>query len=124
MELFDNRSKRRAVKTLKCLPLNLNFYIEAKASGLNAEMVFKHDKHYGVEAMRWFNHVNEVEDTFTWLIKIGVLRREVDGQGLTSLIRLTPLGRELLEKEPNLPALKASFLERSIFRIFRTFSLP
>ena len=28
---------------------------------------------------------------------MGVLRREVDGQGLTSRFRLTPLGRDLLE---------------------------
>ena len=28
---------------------------------------------------------------------MGVLRREVDGQGLTSRFRLTPLGRDLLD---------------------------
>jgi hypothetical protein len=30
------------------------------------------------------------------LIQLGVLRREVDGQGLTERVRLTPLGRQVL----------------------------
>ncbi|WP_448560631.1 Npun_F0494 family protein [Trichothermofontia sp.] len=31
-----------------------------------------------------------------WLIQVGVLRREVDGQGLTDRFRLTPLGYQLV----------------------------
>lgn len=31
-----------------------------------------------------------------WLLALGILRREVDGQGLTDRFRLTPLGRQLL----------------------------
>lgn len=34
-----------------------------------------------------------------WLIQVGVLRREVDGQGITDSYRLAPLGRQLLETE-------------------------
>jgi hypothetical protein len=37
------------------------------------------------------------EAHFVWLIRLGVLRREVDGQGLTERVRLTPMGRRLLE---------------------------
>nr|WP_315858738.1 Npun_F0494 family protein [Cyanobium sp. CH-040] len=36
------------------------------------------------------------EAHFIWLIRLGVLRREVDGQGLTERVRLTPMGRRLL----------------------------
>jgi hypothetical protein len=39
-----------------------------------------------------------VETATGWLIKVGMLRREVDGQGLTDSFRLTPLGLELVEK--------------------------
>ncbi len=35
------------------------------------------------------------EDDLSWLIKVGVLRREVDGQGITDRFRLTPLGLHL-----------------------------
>ena len=39
-----------------------------------------------------------VESYLLWLIKVGILRREVDGQGITDSFRLTPLGRKLIEK--------------------------
>jgi hypothetical protein len=38
------------------------------------------------------------ENALLWLIDVGVLRREVDGQGITDGFRLTPLGRQLVEK--------------------------
>ena len=36
-----------------------------------------------------------VDNALVWLIQVGVLRREVDGQGITDSFRLTPLGRQL-----------------------------
>ncbi len=45
---------------------------------------------------------NKVEKELLWLIKVGILRREVDGQGITDSFRLTPLGRNIIndwEKE-------------------------
>ena len=44
--------------------------------------------------------VERAEAHFNWLIRLGVLRREVDGQGLTERVRLTPMGRELLASWP------------------------
>ena len=41
---------------------------------------------------------NHCEDLLIWLIQLGVLRREVDGQGLTERVRLTPLGRVVLSE--------------------------
>jgi hypothetical protein len=38
----------------------------------------------------------QAEDELMWLIQVGVLRREVDGQGITDSYRLAPLGRQLL----------------------------
>jgi hypothetical protein len=39
-----------------------------------------------------------VEVELTWLIQVGLLRREVDGQGITDSFRLTPLGKYLVEQ--------------------------
>jgi hypothetical protein len=39
-----------------------------------------------------------VESELLWLIQVGLLRREVDGQGLTDSFRVTPLGRLLVDK--------------------------
>ena len=33
-----------------------------------------------------------------WLIRVGILRREVDGQGITDSFRLTPLGRNIVNR--------------------------
>jgi len=37
-----------------------------------------------------------VEAQLMWLIKVGLLRREVDGQGITDSFRLTPLGKQIV----------------------------
>ncbi len=39
-----------------------------------------------------------VENELLWLIRVGVLRREVDGQGLTDSFRVTPLGRQIIDQ--------------------------
>ena len=55
-------------------------------------------------------HRSKTEDDLIWLIQVGVLRREVDGQGLTERVRLTPMGRDLLDdwdgEIPNADALQ------------------
>ena len=38
------------------------------------------------------------ERELMWLASVGILRREVDGQGLTDSFRLTPLGRQMVEE--------------------------
>jgi hypothetical protein len=43
---------------------------------------------------------NRVEAELTWLIQVGLLRREVDGQGITDGFRLTPLAKKILEPYP------------------------
>ena len=112
MELFDHQSLKRAIKAFRCLPLNYSFYADAQKEGLDAENVFKKKEQYQVIGERWFKRSSEVEATFRWLITIGVLRREVDGQGLTSKIRLTPLGRQILMQTPELPKQKAGLCDQ------------
>ena len=43
-----------------------------------------------------------IENQFLKLIKIRVLGREIDGQGLTSKVCITPKGRQVLENHANL----------------------
>ena len=112
MELIDNRIIKRAGKAIRCLPFNGNFYKDTREKGLTAETVFLRTAKYKVSKSRWFKSSYSVEATFRWLITIGILRREVDGQGLTSRVRLTPLGRQILEERPDLPTQKAGFTEQ------------
>ena len=39
-----------------------------------------------------------VDNALVWLIQVGILRREVDGQGITDSFRLTPLGKQLVKQ--------------------------
>jgi hypothetical protein len=41
------------------------------------------------------------ESALLWLIQVGLLRREVDGQGLTDSFRITPLGRQIVDQWQN-----------------------
>jgi hypothetical protein len=56
--------------------------------------------HSGVSLRYTLKSLSErsAERSLLWLIKVGLLRREVDGQGLTDSFRLTPLGRSLVEQ--------------------------
>ena len=55
-----------------------------------------------------------IENEFLRLIKIGVLRREVDGQGLTSKVRITPIGRQVLERNTDILNQKTTLLKKLI----------
>ncbi len=121
MELIDNQIIKRASRAIKCLPLNLNFYNDAKTHGLNADEVFKFRKRYSTNQRNWFTGRENLEKSFEWLIIIGVLRREVDGQGLTSKVRLTPLGRKIIENNPSLANKNGHFFEK-IKNCFTRFS--
>jgi DNA-binding transcriptional ArsR family regulator len=39
-----------------------------------------------------------VEDELMWLFRVGLVRREVDGQGITDRFRLTPLGQRVVQE--------------------------
>ncbi len=114
MELLDNRSIVRARKMLQALPFNSRFYFDVKLEGLSAKNVFRKRQKYAVDQENWFNHSIDVEAAFRGLIRVGVLRREVDGQGLTEKIRLTPLGRKILEEDIDISRQKLKLMERVV----------
>lgn len=64
------------------------------------------------------------DNALTWLIQVGVLRREVDGQGITDSFRLTPLGRQLIEQFQNKPWYIPSWRDRLINTASRWLRLP
>jgi len=84
-----------------------------------AETVYELRDKYIENKTFYFLSSSSIENDFQWLISIGVLRREVDGQGLTSKVRLTPLGREVLKQNPYLAEQKPYLLEKLINFIFR-----
>ena len=84
----------RAKRSITCLPFKRLFYEKVDQIAMSAEELCSKED--------WQQYVfvpfgkERAEDHFNWMIKLGILRREVDGQGLTSRIRLTPLGRKVI----------------------------
>jgi hypothetical protein len=88
------RSFTRASRSVRCLPFKKAFYNEvAQKAMASEELVKRNDWRELVFAP--FGE-SRAEDHFIWLIKLGILRREVDGQGLTKKVRLTPFGEEVI----------------------------
>lgn len=86
----------RASEALRCLPFPAAFYRRAAQIPMRADEVCSDE-----ELCTLRLSPAQAEDHLIWLVRLGVLRREVDGQGLTERVRLTPLGRELLERWPD-----------------------
>ncbi len=94
---YSDRVIKRAEVALFCSPFLLKLFaamrdrsvpipIIASATGLQQNYTKK------------MLSENKAESELVWLISVGILRREVDGQGLTDSFRLTPLGREIIAK--------------------------
>ena len=96
--LNDRRALKRAALALRCLPFRRAFYDEVSDRALSSTALCSRN-----DASRLCRRnltPDRAEADWIWLIQLGVLRREVDGQGLTERVRLTPMGRELLAKWP------------------------
>ena len=87
----------RAERALRCAPFHLALFAKMRWESVS---VPKLAGDLGLKAgyTRYLLSELGVESATNWLIKVGMLRREVDGQGLTDSFRLTPLGLELIEK--------------------------
>lgn len=90
------RALRRARRAVRCLPFRRRFYSALEHGALSSnELANRAD---WSELSRHPLSANSTEDHLIWLIQVGVLRREVDGQGLTERVRLTPLGRQVMSQ--------------------------
>ena len=96
--LQNKRSLYRASQAMRCLPFRRAFYVEVRDRALSGgELCRRNDLQ---SLCQGAPSADRVEAHWIWLIQLGVLRREVDGQGLTERVRLTPMGRELLAQWP------------------------
>ncbi|MCU0528444.1 MAG: hypothetical protein MUD04_02900 [Cyanobium sp. Prado107] len=107
----------RASRSLRCLPFRRAFYEQVGETALSSGSLAR-----GSHDWRRLCFLpvtpERAEAHFGWLIRLGVLRREVDGQGLTERVRLTPMGRRLLEQMPDeIP--RAGLRERMLENIRR-----
>ena len=114
MLLIDQKIFRRAKKGIKRSPFNLFLFQSLLKGSLSAENVFLNKSKYLNQEYMFINSSSFIENQFIRLIQIGVLRREVDGQGLTSKVRITPIGRQVLEKSSDLFNQKTTLIKKLI----------
>lgn len=80
---------------MRCLPFRRAFYDQLEHAALSSTQLSSQDDWLAISRKPLAR--SSTEDDLIWLIQVGVLRREVDGQGLTERVRLTPMGRDLLD---------------------------
>ena len=114
MLLIDQKIFRRAKKGIRNCPFNLLLFQSLQKESLSAQDVFENKSKYLSQEFMFINSSLFIENEFLKLIKIGVLRREVDGQGLTSKVRITPIGRQVLESSSDLFNKNKSRIEKLI----------
>ena len=114
MFLIDQKIFRRAKKGIRNCPFNLFLFQSLQKESLSAQDVFENKSKYMRQEFMFINSCLFIENEFLKLIKIGVLRREVDGQGLTSKVRITPTGRKVLESHADLFTKRLSLIKKLI----------
>lgn len=94
---YSSSTRQRADRALRCSPFRLALFTQMRSTSVSLLSIAGQT---GIEQGYIQKPLSEgaVERELMWLIQVGLLRREVDGQGITDSFRLTPLGRQLIEK--------------------------
>ncbi|XGW00272.1 MAG: Npun_F0494 family protein [Leptolyngbya sp. BL-A-14] len=94
---YPDKTVHRAEKAMRCAPFTLRLLTTMVQQSVALTAISGHS---GVENQYTQKPLSELiaEAELLWLIQVGLLRREVDGQGLTDSFRVTPLGRQLVQK--------------------------
>lgn len=121
--LYPASTVERATRSLVCSPFNLCLFTAMRHQSVPVGAIALES---GVKSGYTKRSLSELacDNALDWLIQVGILRREVDGQGITDSFRLTPLGRQVVEKLQENPKRSASWGDRLYDFLTRTFRLP
>lgn len=100
---YPSSTIERAKKALLCSPFRLSLLKDMRSESVPLPLI---SGQTGLEGGYTQRSLSELvtESELAWLIKVGLLRREVDGQGITDSFRLTPLGRQIVKRYEDLGA--------------------
>lgn len=109
---YEPQILQRAEIALRCACFTVKLFADMANQGVTLRAIAGNE---GFKNQYLTSPTNLIitENSLLWLIQVGVLRREVDGQGITDSFRLTPMGHVLLNKwkaQPTFPI--ASFGDR------------
>lgn len=100
---YPSKTLKRAERAVQCSPFRLALFAEMKHQSVDLRAISGNS---GLSKLYTRRPLAELvaESELLWLINVGLLRREVDGQGLTDSFRLTPLGRQLVDQWQTQPS--------------------
>ena len=101
----------RADRAARCSPLQRAFFDALLKNAVSQGALCSSGSH-GSSLTTVRLQPAEVDHLLRWLLRVGLLRREVDGQGLTDRVRLTPLGRRVVQSWPETMVPPVSLIER------------
>lgn len=94
---YSSKTLKRAERALCCASFKLSLFIVMRTNSVplpDMAGATGFERKYTQK----FLSVQKTERDLMWLITVGILRREVDGQGITDSFRLTPLGQQIISK--------------------------
>jgi hypothetical protein len=120
---YTSTAVERARRALICSPFNLALLQAMGQQSLPLSAIaMENGLHHGY-TKRMLSEL-ACDDALGWLIQVGILRREVDGQGITDSFRLTPLGHFLVEQFHGNNWPNASWSDRLYNAVVYWFRLP
>lgn len=93
---YPHSTVQRAKRALQCSPFRPKLLADMRSHGITLRSIAENRGVYNGYTQYPISEL-AAESALMWLIAVGLLRREVDGQGLTDSFRLTPLGRQLFQ---------------------------
>ncbi|CAN5762512.1 hypothetical protein BH23CYA1_BH23CYA1_06760 [soil metagenome] len=122
---YSAEAMRRAERAVKCSPFYLKLLAEMRLTSVSVPTIAEDSgmlKGYTQQPLSEL----ATETELLWLTTVGILRREVDGQGLTDSFRLTPLGRQIVERwqSQGCPDRRASLVDYVKNTVARRLRLP
>jgi hypothetical protein len=94
---YSQSTLDRAKRAVRCAPFRLKLYASMVDHSVSLPTIAGAAGQQHQYTKRPLTELI-AESELLWLIQVGLLRREVDGQGLTDSFRLTPLGRQLVHQ--------------------------
>lgn len=122
---YPQKTVRRAERALRCSPFQLALFVMMRSRSIDVQEMAGVPGYQQQYTQRPLSELG-ADNALMWLIQVGVLRREVDGQGITNSFRLTPLGYQIIEQWEQqggkIPT--ASFSDRIYNTLHRWLRLP
>ena len=122
---YSPETVHRAERAVRCSPFYVKLLAEMRVKSVSVLAIAEDSG-----ALKGYTQqpLSEVaaETELMWLAEVGILRREVDGQGLTDSFRLTPLGQQIVERwrSQGCPEARASLLDYIKNAMVRRFRIP